>query len=104
MNFYNSSRGSTFITSPAPSVNFSININFATSIRGIKSNNTSNCAVRSAVKWLKEKEEVDSYGSRKSQREAILYDNEDHIPVTVSENLLNKLTEEKIQCVFISNI
>ena len=49
-----------------------------------------------AIKWLKEKEEVDSCGSRKALREAILYENEDHIPVTVLENLLDELTEETL--------
>ena len=49
-----------------------------------------------ATKWLKEKEEVDSYGSHKSQLQAILYDNEDQILVTVWENVLDEFAEETL--------
>ena len=49
-----------------------------------------------ATKWLKEKEEADSYGSHKSHREVILYDNEDQIPVTVWENVLDEFAEETL--------
>ena len=45
---------------------------------------------------MKEKEEVDSYGSHESQREIILYDNEDQIPVTVWENVLDEFAEETL--------
>ena len=43
-------------------------------------------------------EEADSYGSLKSLREVILYDNEDHSMgfLTVWENLLDELTEETL--------
>ena len=41
-------------------------------------------------------EEADSYGSLKFLRETILYDNEDHIPLTVWKNLLDELTEETL--------
>ena len=54
--FYNSSRGS------------STDTNFVTSIKGIKSNNTANFDVPGTIKGLKEKEDIDSYGSRKSLR------------------------------------
>lgn len=47
-------------------------------------------------KWLKENEKVDSDGFRKSLREAILYENDDHIPVTVWENLLHEPIEETL--------
>ena len=95
---YSSSRRSTFITSPKPSVNLSIDANFVTSIKSIKqnSNNIDNFDVRSASKLLKEKGEVDSYGSHKSWREAILYDNEDQMPVTVWENVLDEFEEETL--------
>ena len=49
-----------------------------------------------ATKWLKEKEEADSYGSHKSQREVILYDNEDQIPITVWKNVLDEFAEETL--------
>ena len=52
--------------------------------------------MRSASKLLKEKGEVDSYGSHKSQHEAILYDNEDQMPVTVWENVLAEFEEETL--------
>ena len=48
--FYNSSRGSTFILSPAPSVNFSIDTNFVTLRKSIKSNNTGNFDVCGTIK------------------------------------------------------
>ena len=47
-------------------------------------------------KWLKENEKVDSDGFCKSLHEAILYENEDHIPVTVWENLLDEPIEETL--------
>lgn len=49
-----------------------------------------------AIKWLQKKEEEDSYGSHKPLREAILYGNEDHIPMTVWESLLDEPTEETL--------
>ena len=101
---YSSSRRSTFIISPETSVKLSIDANFLTSIKSIKqnSNNIDNCDVRNASKLLKEKGEVDSYGSHKSQREAILYDNEDQMPVTVWENVLAEFEEETYLFQFIS--
>ena len=67
--FYNSSRGSTFITWPTPWANISVDTNFTTSIKGIKLNNSDNFDVRGVIEWLKEKEKVDSYESRKSLSE-----------------------------------
>ena len=93
---HSSSRRSTFITSPEPSVNLSIDANFVTSIKSIKqnSNNIDNFDVRSASKLLNEKGEVDSYGSHKSQREVILYDNEDQMPATVGRTCLMNLRKK----------
>ena len=82
--------------SPAPSAKFSVYTNFATLIKGIKLNNTDNLDLSGAIKWLQKKEEEDSYGSHKSLREAILYGNEDHIPMTVWESLLDEPTEETL--------
>ena len=72
--------------------------NFVTSIKSINqnSNNHGNFDVRGASKLLKEKVEVDSYGSHKSQSEAILYDNENQMPVTVWENVLAEFEEETL--------
>ena len=67
--FYNSSRRSTFITSPTSCANISVDTNFITSIKGIKLNSSDNFDVRGVIKWLKEKEKVDSYESRKSLSE-----------------------------------
>ena len=52
--------------------------------------------MRGASKLLKEKVEVDSYGSHKSQSEAILYDNENQMPVTVWENVLAEFEEKAL--------
>ena len=54
--FYNSSRGSTFVTSPAPNVSFNVDSNVIMSIRNIKSKNTGSF---DAIKWLLPAEEVD---------------------------------------------
>ena len=45
---------------------------------------------------MKENEKVDSDRFCKSLHEAILYENEDHIPVTVWENLLDEPIEETL--------
>ena len=80
----------------APKANFSIDTNFITHIKDIKLHSTGNFDKSSAIKWLKEKEEVDSYGSLKSLCEANLHNEQDHIPVTVWEVLLGELTEEAL--------
>ena len=67
---------------------------FATSLKVIRLNNTENFDVLGSIKWLKEMEEVDSYGYFESLREAILYTNEDDIPVTVWKDVLDELTEK----------
>ena len=92
--FYNSSRGSTFVTSPAPSVNLNVDSNVIMSIRNIKSKNTGSFDVRGAIKWLFPAEEVDSHGEQKSLREAILYDENDYVAITIWENLLEEISEE----------
>ena len=38
--------------------------------------------------------EVDSYGEQKALREATLYDESDHVAITVWENLLEEISEE----------
>ena len=65
-------------------------------MKDIKLHNPGNFCVHDAIKWLKEKEEVDSYGPLKSLREAIQDDEQDHIPVTVWESLLSELNEETL--------
>ena len=70
--FYNPSRGSIFVTSPAPNVNFNVDSKVIMSIRNIKSKNTGSFDVRDAIKWLFTAEEVDSHGEQKCIREAIL--------------------------------
>ena len=60
--FYNSSRGSTFVTSPAPNVNFNVDSNIIMSIRNIKSKNTRSFDIRGAINWLFPAEEVDLPG------------------------------------------
>ena len=64
------------------------------SIRNIKSKNTGSFDVRGAIKWLFPAEEVDSHGEQKSLREAILYDENDHVAITIWENLLEEISEE----------
>ena len=91
---YNSSRGSTFVTCLAPNVNFNVDSNVIMSIRNIKSKNTGSFDVRGAIKWLFPAEEVDSHGEQKSLREAILYDENDHVAITIWENLLQEISEE----------
>ena len=87
--FYNSLRVRTFVTSTAPNVNFTVDSDVIMSIR-----NTSSFDVRSAIKWLFRAEEVDSHGEQKSLREAILYDENDHVVITIWENLLEEISEE----------
>ena len=60
--FYNSSRGSTFVLSPAPNVNFNVDSNVIMSIRNIKSKNTRSFDIRGAINWLFPAEEVDLPG------------------------------------------
>ena len=66
------------------------------SIRNIKSKNTGSFDVRGAIKWLFPAEEVDSHGEQKSLREAILYDENDHVAITIWENLLEEISEETL--------
>ena len=70
--FYNSSRRSTFVTSPAPNVNLNVDSNVIMSIRNIESKSTDSFDVRGAIKWLFQADEVDSHGESLCQ--AILYD------------------------------
>ena len=64
------------------------------SIKNIKSKNTGSFDVQGAIKWLFQDEEVDSHGDQKSLREAILYDKNDHVAITMWENLLKEISEE----------
>ena len=80
--FYNSSRGTTFVTSPAPNVNFNIDSNVIMSIRNIKSKNAGSFYVRGAIKWLFPAEEVDLHGEQNSLQEAILCDENDPVAIT----------------------
>ena len=92
--FYNASRGSTFITSPAPNVDFNVDSNVLMSIKNIKSKTISSFEVCGAIKWLFQADEVNSYGEQKYFREAILYDENDHIAITLWEKLLEAISEE----------
>ena len=58
--FYNSSRSSTFVTSPAPNVNLNVDSDVIMSIRNIKSKKTKSFDIRGAINWLFPTEEVDS--------------------------------------------
>ena len=62
--FYNASRGSTFITSPAPNVDFNVDSNVLMSIKNMKSKTISSFDVRGAIKLLFQAEEVNSYGEQ----------------------------------------
>ena len=92
--FYSSSRGSTFVTSPAPNVNFNFDSSVIMSIKNIKSKNTGSFDIRGAKKWFFPADEVDSQGEQKSLLEAILYDENDHVAITIWENLLQEISEE----------
>ena len=93
--FYNASSVSTFITSPAPNVDFNVDSNVLMSIKNMKSKTISSFDVRGAIKLLFQAEEVNSYGEQKYFREAILYDDEDdHVGITIWENLLEAISEE----------
>ena len=94
--FYNSSRSSTFVTSPAPNVNFNVDSNVMMSIRNIKTKNTESFDVGDTIKWLFTAEEVDSYGEQKPLRKAILCDDNDHVAKTIWKNLLEEVSEETI--------
>ena len=80
--FYNSLRGSTFVTSPGSNVNFNIDSNVIMSIRNIKSKNAGSFYVRGAMKWLFPAEEVDLHGEQNSLQEAILCDENDPVAIT----------------------
>ena len=60
----------------------------------MKSKTISSFDVRGAIKLLFQAEEVNSYGEQKYFREAILYDENDHIEITIWENLLEAISEE----------
>ena len=92
--FYNSSRGSTFVLSPAPNVNFNVDSNVIMSIRNIKSKNAGSFYVRGAIKWLFPAEEMDSHGEQNSLCEAILCDENDHVAITKWDNLLEEISDE----------
>ena len=66
------------------------------SIRNIKSRNTGSFDVRGAIKWSFSAEEVDSHGEQKSLCEAILYNENSHVAITIWENLLEEISEETI--------
>ena len=66
------------------------------SIRNIELKNTGIFDVRGAIKWLFPAEGVDSHGKQKSFSEAILYDEIDHLAITIWENLLEEISEETI--------
>ena len=92
--FYNSSRGSIFITSPATNVNFNVDSNAIMSIRNTKSKNSGSFDVHGAIKWLFPAQDVDSHGEQKSLPEAILYDENGHVAITILENLFEEIPEE----------
>ena len=81
--FYNSLRGSTFVTSPAPNVSFNVDSNVIMSIRNIKSKNTGSFDIHGAIKWFLPAEEMDLHGEQKYLHEAILYDENDHLAITI---------------------
>ena len=60
----------------------------------MKSKTISSFDVRGAIKLLFQAEEVNSYGEQKYFREAILYDENDHVGITIWENLLEVISEE----------
>ena len=60
----------------------------------MKSKTISSFDVRGAIKLLFQAEEVNSYEEQKYFREAILYDENDHIEITIWENLLEAISEE----------
>ena len=62
--FKNSSRGSTFVTSSAPNVNFNVGSNVIMSIKNIKSKNTGSFDERVAIRWLFSAEKVDHMESK----------------------------------------
>ena len=72
------------------------------SIRNIKSKNLGSFDVRGAVKWFFPAEEVNSHQEQKSLSETILYDENDHVAITVWDNLLEEISEETIY--FFQNI
>ena len=72
------------------------------SIRNIKSKNLGSFDLRGAIKWLFPAEEVNSHREQKSLGEAILYDENDHVAITVWDNLLEEISEETIY--FFQNI
>ena len=85
------------MTSSAPSLTFNIETNFLSKIKTVKLNTTGNFDVRGSIKWLKvNKEQVQSYSVLKSLLEAILFDEDDHIPFTVWKGLIDELKEETI--------
>ena len=71
------------------------------SIRNIKLKNTGSFDVPGAIKWLFPAEEEDSHGKQKSLREAILYDENDHVAITIWENLLEEISEETMYLYFL---
>ena len=64
------------------------------SIGDIELKNTSSFDVRGVIKWLFPAEGVDSHEEQKFLNEAILYDENDHLAITIWENFLEKISEE----------
>ena len=92
--FYNSSRSSTFVTSPAPNVKLNFDSNVIMSVKNIKSKNTGSFGLSGSITRLFPAEEMGSHEEQKSLREAILYDENDHVVITIWENLLQESSEE----------
>ena len=82
------------MTSPGPKLTFKIDANFLSMVKTAKLNTAGSFDVRGSIKWLNEKEQVLSYGVMKSLREAILFNEDNHIPFTVWERLTDELKEE----------
>ena len=77
------------------------------SIRNIKLKNTGSFDVRGAIKWLFPAVEVDSYGEQKSLHKTILYDENEHVAITIRENLLEGISEETMYLchnIFLKNL
>lgn len=94
--FYNLSSESTKVTSPGPTGELELDANFLSMVKTAKLNTAGSFDVRRSIKWLNEKEQVLSYGVMKSLREAILFNEDNHIPFTVWERLTDELKEENI--------
>ena len=86
--FYNSSRGSKFQNSNK--VDFVYNADHVSKIELIKQQTAGEFNFVACIKWLDKKQPVGS----KFLREGVIYDKNDHMIITVWEDLLDKIQEE----------